>query len=258
VEPLDADSNATTSPFLLRSPTSAKDDDESSIVGMELNQTLQTLGVTPVRPSDSRKRFSLARKLSKATVSLTQKVKKFARKSFSVPAKKQDCSFCTTLLHQLAEKFSMLTTKADKYKALTSVPKRFSAREIGEKFDASLYQIRKAIHLRKTEGHFSWPTFDSTGRPLPENIKKLIQKFYLAEENSRVSPVARESVYVVNEKEKRVKQSKYRILLNLNDLFSSFSTQYPDISISVSKFAELRPKKLCLAWKTWSPHNMCV
>jgi len=234
-------------PSLSPSPTSSTSrEDCNPINGLKLNQSLQALKVTPVRPSDAKKRHRLASKIRKARRTLRQQVKNFAGRPITPSSKKTNCSYCCELLKQLSSKFPSLKSKSDKYKALTSVPKRFSAREIRNRFCATSYQVRHAVTLRNTEGHFSWPMQKSSNKPLTEEVLTAVKNFYFAEENSRPSSVARDTVYVAIEEGKREKHAKYRLIWNLNDLYSSFKAHHKEIKISVSKFSELRPKNC--AW----------
>ena len=54
-----------------------------------------------------------------------------------------------------------------------------------------------------------------------------------------------------------VHMQKRLLLLNLNELYSSFKSEYPNIKVGFSKFCVLRPKWCVLAGSSGT-HSVCV
>ena len=55
----------------------------------------------------------------------------------------------------------------------------------------------------------------------------------------------------------RVHKHKRLILMNLNELYSIFKKDHPDISMGISKFCELRSKN-CITVGSQGSHSVCV
>ena len=81
---------------------------------------------------------------------------------------------------------------------------------------------------------------------------KLVEAFYCDDENSRIMPGKKDYVSIA----RNVHLQKKLLLCNLNELYSAFVLQYPDIKIGRSKFIALRP--YCIIAGASGTHSVCV
>lgn len=180
----------------------------------------------------------------KATV---EKVgKNVARKLFEITGKEvsvedKPCHFCKDLIEGLVERFKAAKSRKDMYMILTSAPKCVRYDGMRKTFGAGQRMALNAIKLRDRKGPLSFPEL-KPGKSLNEAVVEHVKNFYLSEENSRPSPNIRDTVYVT-ENGVREKKAKHRMLINLRDLYTLFRKKYPEDIISVSKFAQLRPRQ---------------
>lgn len=223
----------------------------------DLNKSLEMIGASPVVPSDSRKRARISRKFLQFQQFATKALNKFSKLApGSIQKSKQNCRYCNTLLNELSGKFHEQNSRTEKYKVLTCIPKRFTVRKIMNVTGCTHYESKLASKLKGKEGAFSWPEYHY-GRPLAVEVRDKIIQFYLSDVNSRPSPNSRDVIKVRQEDGSTVLAAKRRILDNLNDLYSRFKEENPDIKVGIAKFAALRPKQC-----TWPgltrQHNVCV
>lgn len=102
-----------------------------------------------------------------------------------------------------------------------------------------------------------FPEVDSNrGRPLPTSIVDAVREFYEDDTVSYCTPGMNSKVTVRENRKKTVKQKKL-LLLNLEALHRQFLDKNPSLSISRSKFAELRPKN-CVFVGAPGTENVCV
>lgn len=225
-------------------------------ISENLNKSLKEIEVTPTRPSDVKDSNILRRKFQKFKERASVTFENLTGvKSTPETSKKRKCSFCNRLLHELAAKYKKQETKADKYKVLTTIPKRFSIKEVEETVGCTTYAAETASKLKFAKGAFSWP-FPKQGRKLDPNVAKLIDDYYTDDENSRASP---NETILVKDKETGEKKpvAKRRLMHNLNDLYLAFKAENPEITISLSKFSKLRPKN-CVWPGLRGQHNTCI
>ena len=78
------------------------------------------------------------------------------------------------------------------------------------------------------------------GRKLNGYLIKSIQDFYLSDTVSRVMPGIKDyvSVYSPGE-ERRIHKQKQLVLCNLKEAYQQFRTEFPEVNVGFSKFAEL-------------------
>ncbi|WP_447558920.1 hypothetical protein [Staphylococcus aureus] len=69
----------------------------------------------------------------------------------------KNCSFCDTLLCQLAAKFQECGSLKQKYQVLTVIPGRYNATQISEEVGCSYYIAKKAIEIRNQLGVMEAP-----------------------------------------------------------------------------------------------------
>jgi hypothetical protein len=79
---------------------------------------------------------------------------------------------------------------------LTSVPKSYGRRRIIHTFACTAYEGQQACELRDTFGHFVAPTMKYSVRTLSAETRDAVVKFYFDPSISRVSPNARDTIYV--------------------------------------------------------------
>lgn len=113
----------------------------------------------------------------------------------------------------------------------------------------------KAKKVRAQTGYNSAPP-KKKGRKLPEETLKIVREFYLSEQISRMKSGMNDCISVETESGKENLQ-KQLLLYNIEDVYKLFKQQFPDVKISQSKFAKLRPKQCLPADKSGS-HNVCV
>lgn len=219
-----------------------------------LNKAMQDNTLSPIQPSEIRR----PRRLRKKWQKWRQRASDAFLKATGFQATPQtrsgkNCVFCSKLLTELSAKFPIQVSKIDKYKVLTSIPKRFSIPEVQRRTGCSHHMAKTASALKNTEGAFSWPA-PKQGKPMDQEHVELITKFYTADENSRASPNETLFVKVAGE---RVKVEKRRIMHNLNDMFQLFQKEYPQVKVSLSKFCKLRPKN-CIWPGLRGQHITCV
>lgn len=215
---------------------------------VDLNRTVEYFGVPPLVPSDSKKPSVLRKRLSEVSEAVKKPFTRFSKSGpITTPKTRKgvtsrECEFCHRLLFELGMKFRQLTTSADKYKLLTSIPKRFSVQAVMEATGCGQYTARHANHLKVFEGASSWP-ISATRRPTIGDLKELIINFYLSDNNSRRSPNVRDVIYVRDATGARVQEGKRHILHNLKELFEMFKEENPNSKVGLTTFAMLRPKQ---------------
>lgn len=112
--------------------------------------------------------------------------------------------------------------------------------------------VQKSRRLRDQKGIQTLPD-QVKGKRLPQQVVDLIKAFYCDDEHTRQLPGKKDCVSVG----KKQYMPKRLILCNLKELFAAFKVKYPDIKISFSKFASLRPK-WCIAVGPKGTHSVCV
>lgn len=95
------------------------------------------------------------------------------------------------------------------------------------------------------------------GHPLPTETENLVKEFYMNDDNSRIMPGKKDFVSIKTSNG-RTHEQKRLILSNLKELHASFKTKNPVKKISFSKFATLRPRKLCVSWRKRYTFRVCL
>ncbi|XP_044590057.1 uncharacterized protein LOC123268763 isoform X3 [Cotesia glomerata] len=110
--------------------------------------------------------------------------------------------------------------------------------------------------LRERRGILSLPD-SKPGRPLSEDVKSKVLKFYVDDETSINMPGMKDFVSVRNNEGVREHIQKRLILSNLKELYELFKLEYPDCKVGFSMFASLRPK-YCVLAGSGDTHTVCV
>lgn len=160
------------------------------------------------------------------------------------------------VFEQLKEKYGKTSNLSEKLLLLTLAPKSWGRKKLASEFNASERQARKAIQLVKENGILTSP-MPKKGRILSADVENLIVNFYHDNENSRMLPGKKDFVSVKKEDGSREHMQKRLILCNLSELYSNFKHQNSAIKVSLSKFAQLRPRNCVLAGASGT-HTVCV
>lgn len=142
-----------------------------------------------------------------------------------------------------------------KIQILTTIPPNWTIKKMRRELHVSRRMARRAKKLRKNSGHGSRPV-KKQGRKIPDWIIKKVRAFYSFEENSRVLPGMGDFVSIV-ENGQRTHVQKKLLLFNVNELHEKFKKDFPEASISLSKFRKLRPQE-CISAGQRGTHNVCV
>lgn len=250
-------------------------DSESSICELEtsiskvnnldkLNNSLMEIGESPFKfhavPSHSKATYA-KRKLESACSNMKMKVSRVLEKEISpiksqnkeaIKETEQKAKDLDRLICLIKEKLETTSTRSEKIQLLTLVPTSWSKRKVMEEFKVSEYAIRQARNLVKEKGILTLP-LPRKGKVLSENTINLVKNFYQSEEYSRIMPGRKDKVSIST----NVYMQKRLLLQNLNELYSSFKFEYPEIKIGFSKFCMLRPK-WCVTAGSAGTHSVFV
>ena len=100
------------------------------------------------------------------------------------------------MVQQLKEKYSSSTSRSERMRILTLLPRSWSIKKAANVFDVSKYLIRQANKLVAEKGIMSSPN-RKCGRTLPAHIEEEIKHFYLSDEISRVMQAKKTSFLFV-------------------------------------------------------------
>ena len=159
------------------------------------------------------------------------------------------------MLEQLQKYFQECASRAERIHALTVLPRSWPLREIKEKFNVSTRTVTKVKRLVETKGILSTPN-KKVGRPLDDETKKAVVDFFYRSDVSK-ELTGKNSVICVRENGKKVHKNKRFVLANLSHLHAEFVQLHPDLKVSLSKFAFLRPRD-CILSDSSGMHNVCV
>lgn len=159
------------------------------------------------------------------------------------------------MIFQMKEKFNLTKSRSEKVQILTVLPKSWKVRQIAREFGTSRHTAKLAKDLVNEKGILSHPN-KRHGRKIDQGVVDKIVQFYLSEENSRMMP-GKKDVVSLNVDGRREHFQKQLLLCNLTELYSLFLEKFPDLSVSFSKFASLRPKQ-CVLVGSSGTHSVCV
>ena len=155
------------------------------------------------------------------------------------------------LVELMKEKLKV-SNKREKIQILTLTPESWSLRKTAKEFKVSKATARKARILREEKGILVVPQ-PVIEKRLSEKTVNSVLEFYQNDEYSRQLPGKKDCVSIG----KNVHVSKRLILCNLKELYTAFKDKHPDLKISFSKFASLRPK-WCITVGPKGTHSVCV
>lgn len=165
-----------------------------------------------------------------------------------------ECEYCEGLFIELCDKYRGAKTKVDKFKILTSLPGKYGATQISQESGCSLYTANKAVELRREMGCFS-SLSPRIGKPIPEQLVKLVKEFYRDDNISRPSPKLNDTIPGPRPEDDRIERR--HMIVNQRETYLLFKEKYPQSQIKKSKFFELRPRE-CVLPKNRPYHNVCL
>lgn len=160
------------------------------------------------------------------------------------------------LIEGLKEKFRSLPENDPlRVSILTILPDCWTLRDIEEEFDVSRRMAKKARDLRHESGILASPE-PKKGKPLPDSTVEKVVEYYSSDANSRVMPNKKDIVKI--RKGNNIIHAPKRLLLSdIKILHRNFKNEYPEIQISFSKFAQLRPD-WCVIAGARGTHTVCI
>ena len=156
------------------------------------------------------------------------------------------------LMFELKTKFQQTTSLNEKIQILTLNPKSWTIEQTVKFFNATTYQVRTAMTLKKNEGVLSKPK-RSVRKGIDQDSINNVISFYLDDEFSREMPGAKEYVSIGYKQHKQ----KRLLLGNLSELYAAFKEKFQDSKVGFSKFCALCPK-WCKTIGSSVTHSVCV
>lgn len=207
-----------------------------------ISQSLQPLQISPV----TSRTFKSHKQVQIRLFQLTNKILEVSNVESEITELSNPCFACTELVEGLKHKILLSSKVEDKYRMLMCLPKHVSITGMMEEFGIGLRLAKAASKLRARDGPFSTPNFNKRGRKVDIEIEEKVKRFYLDENNSRISPRANDTIMIKTENGKE-RVAKLMILNNLGDFYAEFQAVYRDelknggMKIGLTKFATLRP-----------------
>lgn len=223
-----------------------------------LNKSLSAIGESPIKGTLMKRTHRYGQQKSKKIQDVI--VKKLKLVSPGYDSKEAHSSEMkvnaddSEIITQLKDKFKITKKRSEELQILTVLPKSWSIKRIEQEFHVTNYMARQAKKLVSQEGVLSMP--NKRESRFPQIVEERVLKFYKNEEVSRVMP-GKNDYKTVMKHGVRVQEQKYLILCNLKEAHTVFKSQNPDVKISFSKFAGLRPKECILAGASGT-HSVCV
>ena len=232
-----------------------------------MNSTLNQLELTPFKvhaipghmkvAHGKRKLAQVNNEVSKrlaAILNVQQSELESADNSTEIDSKQdmnQRKNYLDKLVELMKEKLKV-SNKREKIQILTLTPESWSLRKTAKEFKVSKATARKARIIREEKGILAVPQ-PVIGERMSEKTVNSVLEFYQNDEYSRQLPGKKDCVSIG----KNVHVSKRLILCNLKELYTAFKDKHPDLKISFSKFASLRPK-WCITVGPKGTHSVCV
>lgn len=118
--------------------------------------------------------------------------------------------------------------------------------QISKHFNCTKYLASTAVDAFKRDGILSKPQYKYSHKTNPE-VDKKVQQFYSDSEISKLLPGRKDFVTVRDELGKKSQIQKRLLLYKLETAHFKFLEQHPEVEISFSKFARLRPPEIVFA-----------
>ena len=91
---------------------------------------------------------------------------------------------------------------------------------------------------------------------ISDDTIQLVKQFYERNDISRQAPGRKDCKTVRGDDGQKRKVQLRHLTISLMETYALFGEEFPEAKVGKSKFAELRPKHVCLSSKL--PHNMCL
>ena len=212
-----------------------------------LNEALKCTGATPQQKRKAKRSMVY-------TKAKFRKVEEAVKKALDLgqeDGQLQQNDECE-IIQQLKEKFAITTSRSEKVKILTVLPKSCSVLKITKEFSASNYMARQAKCLVTEKGILSSPN-PRLGKPL---LLETVEKVKLFEV-SRQMPGKKDFVSVTTASGLREHVQKRLVLCNLKEAYQQFKTVHMNTKVGFSTFAQLQPQQCVLAGAS-ATHSVCV
>ena len=174
--------------------------------------------------------------------------------SSSVMIEETSTSF-DDIIGGLKEKFKNSQVRSEKVMILTIFGLTWTVRKIMSEFDCSQRMSLQAVKLAKASGILTTPN-SKNGRPIIQETKELVIKFYNDDEVSRLMPGKKDCISLKVDGTK-VHIQKRLLLSNLKEAYQLFVERHPDKKIGFSTFADMRPRECIIAGASGT-HSVCV
>ncbi|XP_047126478.1 uncharacterized protein LOC124807875 [Hydra vulgaris] len=135
---------------------------------------------------------------------------------------------------------------------LTLAPPSWSILEVQNNFSVTEYQAKMARKIFNKKGLLGISPLYK-GKVLHKEIEDSVKLFYDSSDLCRTMPGKKDYVSI----QKNVHKQKKLLLCNLKELYVLYKENNPEIQISYSKFASLRPK-WCILPGASGTHSVCV
>jgi len=223
----------TTSPEPKRSELSTstspeKSDVESNTDIKELNKEYEMSELNAIMPIINESPFKKCRasvnpqysksKFMKLKTGVKRKIKVVTGQAVS-SSENEDAE--PEILQQLKEKFNKETSRSEKLRILSVLPKSWSRQKIMKEFQCTQYIARQAKILVQEKGVLSTPNPRIKNCLPKETIEKVIE-FYHSSDISREMPGMKDYVSVKGVDGHREKKQKHLILCNLKEAYRYF------------------------------------
>ena len=242
------------------SEASAEEFEDAGLTRDTLNESVQFMGVSPLKPVSQRDKPTYGKRkvkdietAAKSHVATALEIPRDILISTALEEACEGCKDLNKLLDLLKEKCKD-ATQQEKIKILTLTPESWTIQNVVNEFGVTEHAVKKARTLKREKGILADPD-DHKGRPLDSAIKERVVSFYQLDDYSRMCPGKKEYVSVRIDGKKEQKQKRL-LLTNLKELHIEYLSKIGD-KISFSKFCELRPK-WCVSVTSSGMHSVCV
>ncbi|XP_065673656.1 uncharacterized protein LOC136090720 [Hydra vulgaris] len=227
----------------------------------EINEELENFNISPLK-SHSKSSKHILSEGKRKVARINEMVSNLTRKTesqFNVPSKlcyepndiKKKAENFDEIMSLIKEKI-LCSDKRTIVQLLTLAPPSWSILEVQNNFAVTEYQAKKARQLFNKKGLLAISPLYK-GKVLQKEIEDSVKLFYDSSDLSRTMPGKKDYVSI----QKNVHKQKKLLLCNLKELYLLYKENNPEIQISYSKFASLRPK-WCILPGASGTHSVCV
>ncbi|KAE8742419.1 hypothetical protein FOCC_FOCC012030, partial [Frankliniella occidentalis] len=160
-------------------------------------------------------------------------------------------------LTRLKEKYKQCTKSSERVRILSLLPSSWTQRRIMEEFGLTAHHLITVTNRLVAEQGILPSMKPRIGQSLGEDVLKKVQDFYEDDEENVYILPGKGNSYSVKIGGEKVHMQKRMLLNTVSELHSLFLTKHPDVTISFSKFASLRPK-YCVLPNGPGTHTVCV